>query len=148
MLDVRGISACRSSPPSSSFFPPYSHLIPTLFPYPLIPFFPLSLVCPSARLPVCPSSRNFFSRYDKCLLANAGQPTNHAVLTEAGGGVAFHLREQLNTLESVSDFQELDSLMAHGHLNHVFVVGGEFSATDNYIQCCRNNMYTYSCTEK
>ena len=75
-----------------------------------------------------PSSDHFVSRYDKCLLANAGQPTNHAVLTEAGGGVAFHLREQLNTLESVSDFQELDSLMTHGHLNHVFVVGGELSS--------------------
>ena len=95
-----------------------------------------------------PSSDHFVSRYDKCLLANAGQPTNHAVLTEAGGGVAFHLREQLNTLESVSDFQELDSLMTHGHLNHVFVVGGELSSLPPIITCgvARNNMYTYGCT--
>jgi apoptosis-inducing factor 1 len=62
--------------------------------------------------------------FDKCLLATAGRPRKFYVLDSDKS--AYALRDCVNTLSSLADFQAVNSARATLGIEHATVVGGGF----------------------
>ena len=65
--------------------------------------------------------------YDRCLLANAGEPRDFYVLDS--NKISYSLRDKINTMTTLQDFMELDTVLARD-VDSIAVVGGGFMGTE------------------
>lgn len=65
--------------------------------------------------------------YDRCLLANAGEPRDFYVLDS--NKISYALRDKINTMTTLQDFMELDTVLARD-VDRIAVVGGGFLGTE------------------
>lgn len=65
--------------------------------------------------------------YDRCLLANAGEPRDFYVLDS--NKISYSLRDKINTMTTLQDFMELDTVLARD-VDRIAVVGGGFLGTE------------------
>lgn len=65
--------------------------------------------------------------YDRCLLANAGEPRDFYVLDS--NKISYALRDKINTMTTLQDFMELDNVLARD-VDRISVVGGGFLGTE------------------
>ena len=65
--------------------------------------------------------------YDRCLLASAGAPREFYVLDSSK--ISYGLRDRINTMTTLQDFVELDTILG-SDIDQIAVVGGGFLGTE------------------
>ena len=76
--------------------------------------------------------------FERCLLATAGRPRKFYVLDSDKS--AYALRECVNTLSSLADFQSLNAAHAALGIEHATVVGGGFLGTEMALALARRGI--------
>ncbi|CAM9392539.1 unnamed protein product [Chrysoparadoxa australica] len=76
--------------------------------------------------------------FDRCLIATEGKPRQFYVLDSEKS--SYFLRDRINTLSNLFDFEALSEVQQSLGVRHVTVVGGGFLGTEIALACAKRGM--------